>query len=237
MSGSSYTIHQLPVAERPRERLMKHGPETLATAELIAIILGSGMKGVPVLQLAQQILACFGGLQEVADASVQELCQVHGLGRAKAIQLKAALSLGGRLSKEIHAPKGKLDAPLHVYNLLKEELQNQKQENFVVVLQDSKGCVITHQTISKGTLTNALVHPREVFYPAIRHKAASVILAHNHPSGDPTPSKEDFEVTNHLIRIGHLMGIPVNDHLVIGKNTYISLRQEGVCFNLGGAYA
>ena len=224
---SSYSIQNLPAEERPRERLHRYGAEAMATSELIAIILGSGMKGVPILQLSQSILAHFGSIDKLAGATIEELCQIKGLGHAKALQLKAAFSLGTRLSKQAATVKYRIENPIHAYNLIKEELQNESRELFLIILQDTKGCALTHQVVSIGTLTNVLVHPREVFYPAIRHHAASIILVHNHPSGDPTPSKQDYDLTTTLIEVGKVMGIPVNDHLLIGDNCFISMRQLG----------
>lgn len=221
-----YTIHQMPENERPRERLKQYGPEAISSAELIAIILGSGTKGCSVLQMAQDLLVRFGSLQNFAEASLEELQQVKGLGIAKAIQLKAALSLGIRASKQTIFHKFKILHPLHAYHYIKDELEHENRELVIVLLQDSKGGVLSHQVISIGTFSQALVHPREVFRPAIRHHAASLVLVHNHPSGDPTPSNEDIEVTRILIEAGYLMDIPLNDHLVVGHGSYVSLRQE-----------
>jgi DNA repair protein RadC len=226
-----YSIHHLPQEERPRERLMRYGPDVMTTSDLLAIVLGSGTRGKSVIELAQEIVMHFGGLKKVSEATVEELCQIKGLGLAKAIQLKAAFALSLRLSRQVSDYKCCIEHPLHVYQLVREELENEKRELVLVVLQDVKGCVITHQVVTIGTLSNSLIHPREVFYPAIRHKAATVILVHNHPSGDPTPSKQDIEVTKHLIKVGELLGIPLNDHLIIGDKKFISLRQQGLKFN------
>lgn len=229
-TSCSYTIHHLPEAERPRERLLRHGPEAMATAELLAIILGSGMRGMPVLQLSQEILMRFGTLQGLSEATVEELRKIKGLGLAKALQLKAAFSLGLRMSRQAPAARYRIEHPVHAYNLVKDDVQHEKRELFVVILQDIKGYAISHHVVSIGTLSNTLVHPREVFHPAIRHHAASIIIAHNHPSGDPTPSTQDFAITKTLIKAGELIGIPVNDHIIIGAQSYISLRQYGVEF-------
>jgi DNA repair protein RadC len=226
----SYSILCLPQEERPRERLHRHGAEAMSTAELIAIILGSGMKGKPVLQLAHELVSKFGSLRGLAEATVAELCQVKGLGVAKAIQLKAAFSLGIRLSKQEISPRYRIESPIHAYNLIKDELETEKRELFVVILMDIKGYVIMHQVVSIGSLSQTIVHPREVFYPAIRHKAASLILGHNHPSGDPSPSQEDYEVTEALIKVGKVMSIPVQDHLIIGVGSFVSLKQKGFAF-------
>jgi len=225
-----YSIQNLPDSERPRERLMRLGAESLTAAELIAIVLGSGTKQTPVLQLAQLILSKFGNLQQLADATIQELCQIKGIGVAKAIQLRAVFNLGSRLSKQNISTKYKIEHPIHAYNLVKDELLSEKRELFVIIMQDAKGCSLGYHIVSVGTLTEALVHPREVFYPAIRHKAVSVILIHNHPSGDLTPSKQDYELTRKLIEIGQMMGIPINDHLIISDQGYHSLRQNSELF-------
>lgn len=226
----TYSLLQLPEDERPRERMLRHGPEAMSTQELIAIVLGSGIKGMPVLQLAHELLIKFGSLQKLTEATIEELCTVKGLGHAKAIQLKAAFSIGIRASRQASTLKARIEHPLHAYHLVKDELEIEKRELFVVILLDVRNCVICHQVVAIGTLSNTLVHPREVFYPAIRHKAASVILVHNHPSGDPTPSREDYDVTKNLVDVGKLMGIPVNDHLIIGDANFISLRQKGFVF-------
>lgn len=228
---SYYSIQKLPAEDRPRERLLRQGPETLSVAELIAIILGSGTKSTPVLQLSQEVVARFGTLQKLAEATIEELCQIKGVGMAKAIQLRAAFSLGIRASKQLIPPKYKIEHPAHAHNLIKDELQNEKREIFVVILQDAKGCVIGHHVVSIGTLTHAPVHPREVFYPAIRHKAVSMILVHNHPSGDLTPSKQDIDLTKKLIEVGNLVGIPINDHLIVSERGYMSIRQMGGVFS------
>lgn len=227
----SYSIRSLPEEERPRERLHRYGPEAVSVAELIAILLGSGTRGRSVLQLAHEIVAHFGSLRNLSDATIAELCTIKGLGIAKAVQLKAAFNLGLRVSKQLSGPTYRIEHPLHVYNLVKEELSEEKREVLIVILLDTKGCVIIQETISIGTLSETLVHPREVFYPAIRHKAASLILVHNHPSGDPTPSKEDYDVTELLVKVGSMMSIPISDHLIIGKSGYTSLRQKGFIFD------
>lgn len=227
---ASCSILDLPVEERPRERLAARGAESLSIAELIAIILGSGTKETPVMHLAQHLIAKFGSLQHLAEATLEELCQVKGIGKAKAIQLRAAFNLGVRLSKQIIGAKHKIDHPEQAYRLVKDEIAAEKREIFLIIMLDVKGGVIGQQVISIGTLTETPVHPREVFYPAIRHKAVSIILAHNHPSGDLTPSKQDIDLTRKLIEAGKLIGIPVNDHLIISTHGYLSLRQNGGVF-------
>lgn len=226
----TYSIKQLPDEERPRERLLAYGAEAIASSELIAIILGSGMKGKSVLSLSREILGHFGSLSKVADATIAELCQIKGMGKAKAVQLKAAFSLGMKAARSLKPSKYHIDSPENAYQLVREELENEKREVFLVILLDTKGILIRHELVSIGSLSNTLVHPREVFYPAIRHKAASILLAHNHPSGDPTPSQQDLSITKKLISVGSLMGIRVNDHIIVGHGSYVSLRQQGVEF-------
>jgi DNA repair protein RadC len=227
---TSYTLLKIPEEERPRERLLRHGAESLSLTELMAILLGSGTKAMPVMRLAQEILAKFGSLDQLAEATVAELCQVKGIGKAKAIQLKACFGIAARVSRQKVGLRYKIDQPVHAFNFLKEELAREKREVFIAILQDNKNYVICHQIIAIGTLSKVLIHPREVFYPAVRHKAASLILAHNHPSGDPSPSAHDYELTRSLIEASTMMGIPINDHLIIGENTYFSMRQNGFNF-------
>jgi len=227
---TTYTMQHLPVEDRPRERLKRFGAESLSAVELIAIILGSGSKTKPVMQLAQEIVSRFGGLRELGEATLSELLEIKGVGMAKAIQLKAAVHFGSRVSRQGMSSRYRIDHPSDAYYLLKEELEQEKRELFVVILQDTKGVVICHEVISIGSLSHTLVHPREVFYPAIRHKAASLIVAHNHPSGDPTPSAQDIELTKVLIEASTLMGIPLNDHIIVGRQHYTSLREFGIPF-------
>ena len=227
----NYSIHQMPREERPRERLVRHGSESLSTSELIALILGSGSKTKSVLELAQEIVVKFGTLQQLAEATLTEMLEIKGVGLAKALQLKAALSLGLRASKQAVQVKYRIEHPMHAYHLIKDEIEFEKREHFMVILQDVKGYVICHEVVSIGTLSQTIVHPREVFYPAVRHKAASIIVAHNHPSGDPTPSLQDIELTKSLLEASQMIGIPLHDHLIIGHQRYISLRQKGGIFS------
>ncbi|QLH35367.1 MAG: DNA repair protein RadC [Parachlamydiaceae bacterium] len=222
----SYTISQLPEEERPRERLVKHGPEAISSAELIAIILGSGTKGHSVLQIAQELLIHFGSLQKFSEASLEELQRIKGLGKTKAIQLKAAINLGLRTSRQTFEQRFRITHPLHAYQYVRDELENEKRELIVVILQDSKGFALSSHVVAIGSLTQAVVSAKEVFRIAVRHNAASLILAHNHPSGDPAPSTEDLAMTQALIEAGRLIELPLNDHLVIGKGRYVSLRQD-----------
>lgn len=228
--NTSYTIHHLPEEERPRERLLLCGAESVSTTELLAILIGNGVRGKSVLQLAGELVSHFGSLKNLSEATIEELCCIKGVGKAKAIQLKASFVLGMRLSQHQGKIKYKIDGPVQAYHLVKDALEQEKRELFVLIMLDTRGYVISYETISIGTLSSAPVHPREVFYPAIRNKAASVILAHNHPSGDPTPSHHDYDITQKLVEVGRIIGISVNDHIIIGHNAYVSLRQKGVEF-------
>lgn len=220
------TIRELPEEMRPRERLMQYGPEVMSTAELIAIVLGNGTKGVTVLQLAYELIHRFGA--DLFQATIEELCQIKGMGKAKAVQLKAALSLAERTSQVKKPIKYRIHQPEDVYQLIKDDFKNEKRELFMTVLLDIKSFVICRKIISIGTLNQTLVHSREVFHSAIRHNAASLVLAHNHPSGDPTPSEQDRIVTDNLIKVGEVMGIPIRDHIIIGDGRYLSFKEENL---------
>lgn len=216
----SYTIAQLPTDDRPRERLQLLGADALSTAELIAIVLGSGMRGKSVLALSQEILARY---PNPGKATLAELCEINGLGPAKAVQLHAALALSSRINHSRDV-RQKIVSPEAAYSLVRDRLEEATQEHFLVLLLDAKCRLITIETVAVGTLTEVLVHPREVFRPAIRHSAAGLILVHNHPSGDPTPSDEDKSVTLSLSQAAELLQIEFHDHLIIGNNSFKSLR-------------
>lgn len=219
-------LHDIPLEERPRERLMRYGSSALSLSELLAILLITGRQGKSVLDLAHEILGKFGSVEGLLEASISELCEIKGVGKAKAIQLKAAFGIALKMTQAKNLEKTKITSR-EAYALVKDDLSRQKQEMLVVILRDIKGRLITYEKISIGTLSEVLVHPREVFYPAVRHKASSLILAHNHPSGDPTPSSADFELTNHLMKSSRIMGIGLEDHLIIGRDRFISLKEAG----------
>jgi DNA repair protein RadC len=219
-------LKALPSSERPRERLMQQGLSALSLAELFAIVLGSGTKDKSVLDLASELLMHFGSLENLFDASIAELMEIKGIGQAKAIQLKAifGIVLKCRPSTFSAAP---ITSHKQAYLIAKEEIESCKQEVLLVLLRDIKGCLIHREQVAIGTLSQVLAHPREIFYPAVRHKAHSFILAHNHPSGDPTPSGADLNLTRVLSHSGQLMGIGLDEHLIIGRNAYTSLLQTG----------
>ncbi len=223
--NAMYTMDCIPTDERPRERLLRFGAETMSTTELIAIILGSGTKSMPVLFLAQQLMIRFRSLEAIVEASIRELCEMKGMGTAKAIQLKAALSLGLRAAQTVRSEKTRVTCPSEVYLYL-QSFAEKKEEHFIAVFLDTRGGILSHHIVSIGTLSEAPVHPREVYYAAIREKAASLIVAHNHPSGDVNPSEADYHVTKQLVNVGHIMQIPLQDHIIISKGSYFSFRNK-----------
>ena len=228
-TAALYHWHDLPTQDRPAERLNAHGAECLADADLLAVILQTGEN-----ETARNLLRRFdSSLRKIANATVQELQTVKGIGKVKANQLKAALALAGRLNR-VEVPM-KLDSPSIVAEYLHDIFQGKRQEEIRVILLDTRNQLIGNRLVTKGLLTTAQVHPREVFRPAIREAAARIIVAHNHPSGDPEPSKQDLAVTETLYKAGEAIGIPLVDHVVIGDKTtcdgpfFVSLRQRGLC--------
>lgn len=213
--------------ERPRERLQRVGAEALADAELVALVLRTGGRDGDSLNAAHLLLARLGGLRPLAHASTRELCGATGIGPAKAASLHAALELGRRVAAHTLRPGDAVRAPADLYRHFAARLRDARHEQFLVVLLDGRHRVLRTETVSRGTLTASLVHPREVFRPAIREAAAAIALVHNHPSGDPTPSREDREITARLARAGELLGIRIVDHVVVAEGGYHSLREDG----------
>jgi len=221
------TIRDMPVDERPRERLARYGAEVLATAELLAIILRVGSSRGSALSLANQLLSHFGSLRAIAKATVEELSEVKGVGVAKATQLKAAFELGKRLATA-GDERVLVNRPELAANLIMEELRYHDKEHFKALLLDTRNRCIGTPSVSIGSLNSNVAHPREVFHEAVSHSAASIIVAHNHPSGDPTPSEEDKALTRRLVEAGKIMGIQVLDHLIIGDGCWVSLKEKGL---------
>ncbi len=226
-----------PASERPRERLVAQGPDALKNEELIAILLRTGLKGTNAVEIGQQLVSKYGSLQALAHASVEELRKVRGIGRDKAVTLMAAFTLARKMAAEQAREAPLLDTPEAVANAIREEIRLRPVETFFVLLLNTRRRLISWEKISDGILDSILVHPREVFKPAIAANASAIVLVHNHPSGDPTPSEADIKVTRDLIRAGQLLKIDVLDHVVIGKATaerardYVSLRELGYFYS------
>ena len=222
-----------PASERPRERLVAQGPDALSHAELIGILLRTGMKGANAVEIGRQLMQQYGSLQSLAQASVEDLQKVKGIGRDKAVTLVAAFTLARKMAKELQSESPLLDTPEAVASLMREPNRLRRVETFQILLLNTRRRLIRVAEVSDGTLDTLLVHPREVFEKAISAVAAAIVLVHNHPSGDPTPSEADIKVTRDLIRAGQLLKIEVLDHVILGRATqerpkdYVSLRELG----------
>jgi DNA repair protein RadC len=225
----SFTVRDLPPSERPRERFLKFGIEALSMQELLALILGRGIKGESVLATSQNLLAQLGSLKNIANASISDLTKIKGIGLAKAAQIKAAFELGRRLETfSEHISQEKIKTPEDVIKSVKNKLKGKKKEHFIVLSLDTRNHLIDTQIISIGSLDSSIVHPREVFKEAISASAASVIFIHNHPSGDPEPSEDDIKLTKRLIEVGEILGIEVLDHIIICDNIYLSMKSRNL---------
>jgi DNA repair protein RadC len=222
-----YTIKQLPPELRPRERLLEAGPSALSDGELLGLLFGIGSREKTAVELAGEVLSEAGGLHGLYDVSVHELMRVNGIGEAKACITLAAVELGRRIGQVRNPGRPMISSPADVERLLRGRIAHLDRENFVVVLLNTKNEVIETSTVSVGTLGASLVHPREVFKPAVRASAASVILAHNHPSGKVEPSQEDREVTKRLGEAAGILGIEVLDHVIVGDG-YFSMKEHGM---------
>ncbi|PWW19643.1 DNA replication and repair protein RadC [Cytobacillus oceanisediminis] len=227
MQTESFLIKDFPQDERPRERFVQNGPQSLSNHELIAILLRTGTKEESVLQLSNRLLTQFEGLRLLKDASLDEITAIKGIGTAKAIQLLAAVEIGRRISNLAYDDRYIIRSPEDGANYVMNDMRFLSQEHFVCLYLNTKNQVLHKQTIFIGSLNASIVHPREVFKEAFRRSAASIICIHNHPSGDPTPSREDIEVTKRLAEAGKIIGIDVLDHLIIGENKFVSLKEKG----------
>ena len=219
-------IHDLPEEERPRERLVRNGPESLSNAELLAIILRTGSRAENVVSMSSRILSEYS-IKQLSLANIKRLMQIHGIGEAKASQISAVFELARRLETFVEEPKRKVRSPKDVYTLMYPKMREQKKERFITLYLDTKNQILKEETVSIGSLNASIVHPREVFKSALLESSASVIMIHNHPSGDPSPSREDILVTEKLVEGGKLLGIDVLDHIIIGDGKYVSLKDEG----------
>lgn len=222
-----YTIKDIPADMRPREKLLRYGSGELTDQELLAIIIRTGSRDANAIQVAESVLYQFKDLRGINNAGLEEICaSTRGIGNAKAAQIKAALELGRRLSQQ-GAEVVQVKSPQDVAAWLMEDLRYLQHEEFKILLLNTKNFIIACEAVSRGSLTAAIVHPREVFALAIKRCAAAIILVHNHPSGDPTPSQEDVNVTRRLVEVGRLVGIDVLDHLIIGDGVFSSLKEKG----------
>ena len=231
--NQSVRIKDLPIRERPRERLMSVGAGALDNTDLVAILLRTGLKGRSAIHVSEHLMRHFGSLQRLAKASLEELRKVPGIGPDKAVTLKAAFTLAQRMAREIQMESPLLDTPDRIADVLREEARMRDVEHFQVVLLNTRRKLIRIVDITQGTLDSVLIHPREVFRAAVAHQASALVLAHNHPSGDPSPSEADIKVTRDLIRAGKILRIEVLDHVILGQTTqdrscdFVSLRELG----------
>ncbi len=228
MAESSYKITRWPENERPRERLLQHGPQPLAEAELLGILLGKGTRKKTAVDLARELLGRYESLQKLFSRSPSELMEVKGIGSAKAATLSAAFELGRRVQSQRDVPKGSFKRSSDVANHYLPLMRDLRREVFKIVLLNRANRLIRDVTISEGTLEASLVHPRDVFREAILEPAAGIILIHNHPSGNPSPSEEDLRMTRQLVEAGRLLGIKVYDHIILAGESYRSLADEGL---------
>jgi len=224
-------IRELPAQERPRERLKKYGAASLSNAELIAIVLRTGAASESVLNLSAKLLARFRGLDGLAKAGFGELCSERGLGEAKASQLKAALELGRRLLSTQPEDRIPVKSPEDIANLLQADMAFLEQEELRVVLLNSKNQVMATPHLYKGNVNSSLIRVSELFRDAVRENCPALIAVHNHPSGDPTPSPEDIQITEQMVKAGKLLDIEVLDHVIIGRQGFISLKERGLGFD------
>lgn len=226
------TIPDLPLGERPRERLLYYGASALSNAELLAILLRVGSRGENAVALGTRLLTEFGGLAGLAKASFSDLGRIRGISTAKTAQLKAALELGRRLLLTSPDARPQITSPADAASLLMLEMGGLEQENLRALLLDTKNRVLASPTVYVGNVNSSIIRVSEVFREAVRQNATALIIAHNHPSGDPTPSPEDIQVTRSIVEAGELLGIEVLDHLVIGHQRFISLKERGLGFDV-----
>lgn len=224
---NSVLIKNIPVSDRPRERLIKYGVKNISNEELISIIIKTGTKDKSVKELSNMILSKYLDITNLKELEINNIMEIKGIGKVKAIELVAAIELGRRVYFDKNIEEVKIKGSIDVYNYFNNLLKDEKQEYFYVLYLDNKKKVITKKMLYVGTINGSIAHPREIFKMAYLVSASFIICVHNHPSGDPTPSNEDITFTNNLIEIGKLNNIPVLDHIVIGNNCYYSFFEEG----------
>lgn len=220
-------IKDVPAEDRPRERLLRYGSTHLSNQELLAILLGTGTRNESVMDLSNRVLMHFEGIHLLQNAAIEELTAIKGIGPAKAVYILAAIELGKRVASYRPNERYVIRSPEDGADYVMEEMRVLQQEHFVALYLNTKNEIIHQQTLFIGSLNSSIVHPREVFREAVRRSAASIICAHNHPSGDPTPSQEDIHVTRRLVECGKMIGIDILDHLIIGDMKFISLKEKG----------
>lgn len=220
-------IHDVHEADRPRERLLRQGAKSLSNQELIAILLGTGTKHESVLAVANSVLLTFEKLHNLKFATLEEMTEIKGIGEAKAVLLLAAIELGRRLASKEGEQRYTIRSPEDAANFLMQDMTSLQQEHFVVLFLNVKNQILHKKTIFVGSLNASIVHPREIFREAVKRSAASIICAHNHPSGVPTPSPEDIDVTTRLYEAGKIVGVDLLDHVIIGDHQFISMKEKG----------
>jgi DNA repair protein RadC len=229
-SSAAYRITDLDESERPRERLAKLGPQALSKPELLAILLRVGVQGENAVQMGTRLLQTFGGLSGLQRASFDEVCNQRGMGNAKAAQVKAAIELGNRLRLEAPDEKPAIHSPADAAALVQYEMAGLTQEHLWVINLDTRNRLLNIEKVYIGSLNSSMVRVGELFRTAIQRNAASIIVVHNHPSGDPTPSPEDIALTKSIVQAGKLLDIDLLDHLVIGQNKFVSMKERGLGF-------
>ena len=215
--------------KKPRERLMEYGAEKLSDGELLSILIRTGSKGISALDLSHRLLDSIpDGVFSLPDLTLEEVTQIDGVGEIKAAKILAAVELGRRIALESKREKKKITSPLDVVDFFKADMRNLKREHFKITMLDTKNNILGVEEVSVGNLNSSIVHPREVFKQAIKRSSSSIILVHNHPSGDPTPSKEDINITKRLVECGDILGIRVLDHIIIGDKMHVSLKEMDI---------
>jgi DNA repair protein RadC len=228
MGSTPMVLKDTPQSERPRERMLNQGAQALSNAELLAILLRTGSVAESVVRLAERILYEAGSLKGLNEMRLEQLTAMKGVGPAKALQIQAGVELGRRLSRSAPEERSTIRSPYDAVELLMEDMRYLNKEHFVCLFLNTKNHVTGRETISVGSLNATIVHPREVFRSAIQRNSAAVVCAHNHPSGDPTPSREDIDLTKRLAEAGEVIGIDVLDHLIIGDGQFVSLKEKGL---------
>jgi DNA repair protein RadC len=227
MESHNYMLRDVPQEERPRERMLQQGAQALSNTELLAILLRTGTYNESAVRVAQRVLTESGTLRNLVDMSLTQLTTIKGIGNAKGLLIQAGIELGRRLARTSADDKVTIRSPQDAAAYLMEDLRYLQKEHFVCLFLNTKNHIVGQETLSMGSLNASIVHPREVFRAAIKRSSASIICAHNHPSGDPTPSPEDIEITARLSEAGRIIGIDVLDHIVIGDRNFVSLKEKG----------